>query len=229
MPRIYPNTFISTLTVLCMLSLATGFAQAENASISDAAQPVASAAEEPGAKEAIAVVEKLNGVLLDTMKRAKDLGYQGRVENLGPAMTEAFDLEFMASKSVGRYWRTLEKKEQARWLDAFRRFSTANYAGRFTGYDGETFEIVGDEAAARDTRMVRTKLVRPGNDDIELNYRLMERDGRWRIIDVYMNGTVSELALRRSEYSSALKRDGFESLIAAVETKIAELAEESTS
>ena len=53
------------------------------------------------------------------------------------------------------------------------------------------------------------------------------KDGEWRIIDVYLNGTVSELALRRSEYSSVLKRDGFEKLIVMVDGKAEELAQAS--
>jgi phospholipid transport system substrate-binding protein len=63
----------------------------------------------------------------------------------------------------------------------------------------------------------------PNEDDVQLNYRLIEKNGEWRVIDVYLNGTVSELALRRSEYSSALKREGFDELLASIETKIADL------
>jgi len=70
---------------------------------------------------------------------------------------------------------------------------------------------------------VLTKIIVPDGDDVRLNYRMIERDGIWKVIDVFLNGTVSELALRRSEYSSALKRHGFEQLVASVETKIEDL------
>jgi phospholipid transport system substrate-binding protein len=103
---------------------------------------------------------------------------------------------------------------------------TANYAGRFTGYAGEQFVTLGEEEARSNTRMVLTKIVLPDDDDVHLNYRLMKRDGAWKVIDVYLNGTVSELALRRSEYSSALKREGFEKLVASVKTKISDLMAE---
>ena len=72
--------------------------------------------------------------------------------------------------------------------------------------------------------MVRARLLDPGNEDVQLNYRLHERDGAWRVIDVYLNGTVSELALRRSEYSTVLKRDGFEKLIETIDDKTQEIA-----
>ncbi len=72
--------------------------------------------------------------------------------------------------------------------------------------------------------MVLTKLVQPSDDDVELNYRLRETDAGWRVIDCYMNGTVSEVALRRSEYGAVLRRDGFDALLAAINTKSDELA-----
>ena len=193
------------------------------ACIALASHAVGATAPEDGSTEAASgpgmVVERLQADLLDIMKRAKDLGYQGRYDALGDVIERAFDLDFMAEKSVGRHWRKLSEGEQQRWLDAFRRLTRSTYADRFEGFSGQHFETTGEEDAAHDTRVVRTKLVIPNDEDVELNYRLHEGEQGWRIIDVYMNGTVSELALRRSEYSTVLKREGFEKLIATVDDK----------
>jgi phospholipid transport system substrate-binding protein len=170
------------------------------------------------------VVEKLHAALLDIMKSADKLGYEGRYARLNPVVEETFDMPFMASKSVGSHWNELPKADQKRWLDVFEQHITANYAGQFTGYSGESFETLGEEPAIRDTRIVRTRLIRPSDDDVQLNYRLRQVDGHWRIIDIYLNGTVSELALRRSEYSSVLQREGFEKLISTIDEKVKELA-----
>jgi phospholipid transport system substrate-binding protein len=61
---------------------------------------------------------------------------------------------------------------------------------------------------------------------VQLDYRLRKANGNgdWRIVDVYLNGTVSELALRRSEYSSLIKREGFQALLAALHERIDSLA-----
>ena len=106
--------------------------------------------------------------------------------------------------------------------------NVANYAGRFRGYSGEYFETLATSTGAHDTEMVQTQIVLPKDDDIQLNYRLRKIDSGWRIIDVYLNGTVSELAMRRSEYSSTLKREGFESLMDTIDEKCRELASGST-
>ncbi|HEB88241.1 MAG TPA: toluene tolerance protein [Deltaproteobacteria bacterium] len=168
-------------------------------------------------------IETFHAGLIDIMKHAKELGIQGRIDKLTPLMKETFDLDFMASKAVGRHWRKLSDEDKKRWIEAFTRFTTANYAGRFTGYTGEKFVTKSIEEAPRNTRMVMTEILVPNDKNVQLNYRLIDRDGKWKVIDVFLDGTVSELALRRSEYSSALKRDGFEHLLASVETKIKDL------
>lgn len=175
--------------------------------------------------EATRQVEKLHGALIGIMQSAEQLGYNGRYDQLSPTVTETFDLPFMASKSVGRHWKSLDDADKARWNDVFVRLITANYAGRFSAYTGEKFETIGEEPAINDTRVVLTRLVIPNDDDVQLNYRLREVDGQWRIIDIYLNGTVSELALRRSEYSAVLKREGFDKLIETLDDKVKELGQ----
>jgi phospholipid transport system substrate-binding protein len=195
-----------TIGSICMLFLAP-------AHVSAAKQATASAA-----------VQSLHDTLTGAMKQAESLGYQGRFELIAPAVNTYIDQEFMAAKSIGREWKKLSSDDQERWLKSFSDLTVANYAGRFKGYSGEHFVLESEEDAPHDTKLVKTVLILPKEDDVKLNYRLRETGTGWKIIDVYMNGTVSELSLRRSEYSSKVKREGFKSLIAAVEQKLADFA-----
>ena len=195
------------------------------------AVPAASGAEEgsAGASEAapIQVVEKLHGVLIGVMKQADALGYQGRYDRLAPVLTELFDLPFMAEKSVGRYWKSASADERRKLVDTFTRFTIANYAGRFDGWSGQSFQTLGVEPSARGTKLVRTHLDEPDDEGVDLDYRLRQDDrGGWRIVDVYLNGTVSELALRRSEYSSLIQREGFDALLVKLDERIVEFSSE---
>lgn len=179
----------------------------------------------PAADDAKEVIAQLHTALLDTMKHADALGFEGRYHKLEPVMRQTFDFDFMAEKAVGRYWKDLSPEDQARMRDVFARFLLSTYANRFRGFSGEHFVTHSEEPAPRDTIFVRTELVRTdGDDNVEINYRLHSTPDGWRVIDVLLRGTVSELALRRSEYSSVIKRDGFDALIASLEQKIAELA-----
>jgi phospholipid transport system substrate-binding protein len=211
------------IRLLAVLIAITAPVWPAGASAEAAATPSA-AAPEAGASGPTAVVERLHEALLDVMKNARALGYEGRYERLRPVLSESFDLEFMAAKSVGRHWKALTPEEQKRWFDAFSRYTIANYAGRFDGYSGESFETLREEPAAYDTRVVYTKLSIPDDEDVHLNYRMRKNDDGWQIIDVYLDGTVSELALRRSEYSTVLQSQGIDELIASVEEKVGDLA-----
>jgi len=188
--------------------------------------PAETNASTAGAAEATACVERLHSVLLDVMKHADSLGYDGRVHKLEPAVASAYNLEFMARKSVGRHWKSMSEADRARFLDLFSGLTVANYAGRFTGWSGEEFETLGLETGVHDTLLVKTRIVRPGDDDVTLDYRLQHTpEHGWQIIDVYMNGTISELAMRRSEYSAVLRREGFTALVEALDKKITDLRE----
>jgi phospholipid transport system substrate-binding protein len=201
----------------------------------------ASAAEAPAQAQAAAlepgdahpgpqqVIAKFDDVLLAMMKRADELGYDGRFEFVAPIVRETFDLSFMARKTVGRYWDDFSKEEQARWVKTFEDFTISNLADRFHGYSGQQFEILGEKPASKNTKIVLTLLHRTGGaDDVELNYRMRQgRDG-WQIIDIYANGKVSEVALRRAEYARSLKQGGIEQLIESVAEKTASRAAPAT-
>jgi phospholipid transport system substrate-binding protein len=185
------------------------------------------AADSSAGKTPNQVIEALQVCLLEVMKNAETLGFEGRVETLGPVLPEVFDLGFMAEKSVGRHWKTASPEDQQRLVATFTRYIVANYAGRFTGWDGQKFEIQGDEPSARGTMLVLTHLLDPNRETVSLDYRLRKTDeSGWQIIDVYLDGTVSELALRRSEYSALIKREGFQALLAKLDERIETLASE---
>lgn len=183
------------------------------------------AAEAPGTDTPVGCVELLHGALTKVMKEADALGFDGREAYLDPVVSTAYDTEFMARKSVGRHWSKLTEAEQQEFVSRFGGLTVATYAGRFNGWSGEVFETLGQEGGVHDTVLVKTKLLRPEDEDVSLDYRLRKTDSGWRIIDVYANGTISELALRRSEYSALLRREGFPSLIEALDKKIGEFRE----
>ena len=90
-----------------------------------------------------------------------------------------------------------------------------------TGFTGQRFEVLKIEPSQRGTAVVYTQVVTPKETPIAINYRMRPEGDSWRIIDVYLNGTVSELALRRSEYAAVLQRDGFAKLVTSIDAKIA--------
>jgi phospholipid transport system substrate-binding protein len=180
---------------------------------------LASASAESSTAGPIASVDQLHGSFLDVMKRADELGHEGRSRVLDPVIQEVFDLEFMALRVLGSGYSKLSPEDRARWTQCFGKYMLFNFARRFDGWSGQSFASDSKEPAPRDTVIVRARLVRPKEDDIRLDYRLRETSQGWQIVDIYSNGTVSELALRRSEFASIFRRDGLARLIEVVEAK----------
>ena len=182
-----------------------------------------SASAEPAAKPS-AAIDALHESLLDVMKNAVALGYAGREQKLRIVIPRYFDVETMAKQSLGgQQWKAASPDAQRRYLETFERFMVANYAGRFDGFSGQSFETLGEAPGPRNTMIVKSRLIDPTDKNIDLNYRMHQDDGAWKVIDVYLDGSVSELALRRSEFVSIVKRENLDALIVALDTKIAKL------
>lgn len=179
------------------------------------------------AAKAQAVVNRLHEALLATMKSAATVKFQGRAEALAPILTEVFNLPIMARVAVGPGWKDLTEDQQRRFTDAFTRMTIATYANRFDGYSGESFETLPEAQPQQTGFMVQTRLNRTdGQPPVALNYLMRpEKEGVYRIVDVYLSGSISELATRRSEYSAILKRDGIDKLIETTESRTKQLAD----
>ena len=173
---------------------------------------------------ATATIAKLNDTLLAVLKGAETLGFKGRLDKLTPAVVEAFDLDFMAEKSIGRYWKPLSDADKARWRALFLEYTAANYAGNFDHYANQRFEISGEEPSQNDTTVVHTMLIDPGGENTALDYRLHHTPQGPKVIDIYLKGTVSQLALQRSDFTSVLERGGFDALMTTIRGKIDDLA-----
>ncbi|HXG78523.1 MAG TPA: ABC transporter substrate-binding protein, partial [Methyloceanibacter sp.] len=99
---------------------------------------------------------------------------------------------------------------------AFTRMTTATYASRFDGFSGEKFEVLQTADRPNGDKIVMTRIVPSDGKAVQLNYLMRNVGGAWKIIDVYLNGTISELASRRAEFGSILKTGGPNALVSAL-------------
>lgn len=157
--------------------------------------------------------------LLDTMKHGDQIGFTGRYKKLDPAIRSAFNLPLMARFSVGPIWSKATPEEQQALISAFSDFSVATYASRFKAFDGEEFVVLGQKPTEGGV-IVETQIKPKDGDAVALNY-LMRPDehGALRIVDVFLNGSISELATRRAEFNSIVQRDGLEALVSTLGEK----------
>lgn len=207
----YVNGFRTKLAVLLLAGLIPFSAAAQQAPEDHAA--------------AIASIKTLNAALLDAMKSAETVGYNGRYQKLEPVLLKTYDFGAMAKASLGGtsgYWGKLTDAQHKTLIDAFGRMSIATYAFRFDGYNGQRFEMNGAQKGPRETVLVRSRIVSKSGEGVKLNYLMIERPSGWKIIDVFAKGSISEIATKRSDYGAIMKNEGFDSLITRLKSKVAQ-------
>ena len=169
------------------------------------------------------VVRTFQSGLLDVMKQADNLGVQGRYERLRPLVEQTFHLPVMARIATGTYWDRADGSLKRRFVSSFVRMGVSTLATLFDGYSGESFAIVGERPPIDVTVIVKTQILRPDDSPVDIAYVTRRFDGRWYVIDVLLDGDVSELKVRKSEYRLVLRKGGIEALIVTLDNKADEL------
>jgi phospholipid transport system substrate-binding protein len=177
---------------------------------------------------ASAVVDQFDMALLGVMKQADKLGYAGRAKELEPVIEKAFNIPLMTRIIVGSPWSEWGDDQRSHIIDAFGKLIVATYARRFDGYGGEDFVNKGEKPATSGGVLVATELTRPKDPSVALTYLMRDGDNGPQIVDVFLTGTISELATRRSEFSAVLQQGGYQGLLTALEKKTAAQAAGST-
>jgi len=165
---------------------------------------------------AISTVQGFYDSLLDSMKAGKALGAQGRYNKLKPAVEQAFEIGTMIKYAVGPDWSNASPADQAALTTAFTRMTAAQYAGNFDSFNGEKF-VVDPSVTVRGTdHYVSSKLVTK-DQSVAFIYRVRQFGAQWKIIDVLLDGNISQLGVYRSDYAATMKAGGAKALVAKID------------
>jgi phospholipid transport system substrate-binding protein len=184
--------------LLCVLALAQGPAHAQ------AGDP------------AVARIQALSAALLKAMKTGNGQSSAERYRNLEPVIEQTFALPLMTRVAVGPDWAKFSPEEQKSVITAFTRFTISNYTYNFNEFDGQKFEVDPAPTSRGEDKIVTARIISKSGTTTTLLYRMREVDGGWKVLDVLSNG-VSELILRRSDFSAAVTSGGAPALIAHLE------------
>jgi phospholipid transport system substrate-binding protein len=163
-------------------------------------------------------VQSLYDALLSTMKNGRTLGQSGRFTQLEPVIRRTFDIPSMARLSVGSSWASLTEAQRQQVTESFGRYISAIYADRFDSYAGQKLQVTGEQPAAAGV-MVRSQIVKTKGELVKVDYMMRRNGNSWLISDIYLDGAISEVATRHSEFAAILKSQGIDGLIAALNRK----------
>jgi len=164
-------------------------------------------------------VQGLYDTLLSTMKNGRTLGQSGRFVQLEPVVRRTFDIASMARLSVGpSSWATMSETQRQQITESYGRYISAIYAERFDSYSGQKLQVTDEQPAAAGV-MVRSQIVKANGEPVQVNYLMRKNGDAWLISDIYLDGAISEVATRRSEFAAILRNEGIDGLIAALNRK----------
>lgn len=172
---------------------------------------------------AVAVVRQFQGTLITVMKAGKSLGFEGRYRKLMPAVRASHDLPYIAELALGPYWDKLSLSEHRAFVTEFARLTVATYAAQFRRYSGQAFRRTASQAVAQGDVVVETELMTDGHKEATIDYLVAPSAGRWRIVNIVANG-VSDLALKRAQYTAIIRKQGFPVLLSILRAKVTELS-----
>jgi phospholipid transport system substrate-binding protein len=164
-------------------------------------------------------IQGLYDTLLSTMKNGRTLGQSGRYAQLEPVVRRTFDIASMTRLSVGpSFWATMSEAQRQQITESYGRYISAIYAERFDSYAGQKLQVTDEQPAAAGV-MVRSQIVKANGEPVQVNYMMRKSGDAWLISDIYLDGAISEVATRRSEFAAILRNEGIDGLIAALNRK----------
>jgi phospholipid transport system substrate-binding protein len=174
---------------------------------------------------AIMPIQQLDGALLAAMKAGDGTPFTERYRALEPVIEQVFDLDTVLAGSVGFSWPSLPPAQKAALAVAFRRYTVATYVANFDSYDGQSFRV---SSAVRDVGngevVVQTQLMRRDNSPVVLDYVMRQGPAGWKIVDVLTDGSISRVAVQRSDFEELLASGGVPALAAGLARKVENLS-----
>ena len=167
-------------------------------------------------------IEAFHTGLVDALQQSADKDFDTRTAALCPLLRDAMSIQRQGAASVGsRNWNQWTEEQRTTYSESFETYLCATYADRFKSYTDEVFVVTGERAGPRGAMVVATEVRVPKGRSVPIDYVLVNSASGWRITDLFLDGAVSEVALRRAEFSSVLRDKGFEALVASMAAKIA--------
>ncbi len=174
-------------------------------------------------EEARKPVDRLNSTLVEVMKGGQKLGYAGRYKRLDPVVRQTFEFEAVSLIALGVHWKKLDQPQKLAFMDKLTDLSIATYAAQFKEFGGESFQFESSQDIKNGKILLRYNLVAPSEKPIKFEYFVGQFNGQWHIINIVVDG-ISDLALKKAQYTSVIDREGFDALLNKLTQKITDYA-----
>jgi len=130
-----------------------------------------------------------------------------RIARFHGLMTRDFDIPLMARFALGRHWKRADAEQRTAYVNAFSKFLLHNYAPKIAGAKVASFDVLSARRAGKRDVMVQSRIAQGNGRILKLVWRMRQRNGQFRVIDVVAEG-VSLALTKRQEFAAILKANG---------------------
>jgi len=118
------------------------------------------------------------------------------------------DFDRIAPLVLGKHWKTATSAERSRFKDEFKTQLVRVYSRAFIEYNDWTLRFQPLDMSNDATKViVKTNVLQPGQQPVDVNYRMYLNKGEWKVYDIIIDG-VSLVTNYRSSYNDEIQRKG---------------------
>ncbi len=174
--------------------------------------------------EASAPIAALMQALIASMKGGTKAPFPQRYATLAPVVERAFDIPATLQAAIGPRWASLDPAQQAKLLDVFRKFTIGRYVDNFSEYNGEKLVVLPETRMVGTDQVVATQITPGHGDPVRIDYVMRRDPTGWHAIDVLLNGSISQVAVQRSDFRALIGAGDATRLIESLQKKVADLS-----
>jgi len=153
----------------------------------------------------------------------------GRIyELINKLVVPNFDFASMSRWVLGRdNWESASEKQRQAFINEFRTLLVRTYAKALLEYSDEEIKYYPARGnPGSNLVVVKTEVKQPSGATIPIHYRMYLKDGEWKVVDVAVDG-VSLVSTYRGSFTSEIRKNGLDALIARIEERNKKLANNS--
>lgn len=163
------------------------------------------------------VVRKLTEAVIAVLEH-KALSADARVTTIRDIVYDYADFATISRLVLARNWRELDAIQQQRFVEEFKKYLSVSYGKNVESYSHEKVRIVGDRDEGRGDWSVQTRNPRPQGGDVLVEYRLRQKNGEWKVIDLLIE-RVSLVSNYRSQFQVIIADGGIDHLLQILREK----------
>jgi phospholipid transport system substrate-binding protein len=174
-----------------------------------------------------ALVKRISQEVIDAVKSDKHIqsGDQKRILDLVESKILPYvDFQRMTALAAGRYWRDATPEQQEKLTNEFRSLLVYTYSGAISQIKDQRLDFKPLRADPEDTDVeVRSQVIQPRGEPVQINYRLEKLPTGWKIYDVNVLGAWL-VATYKGSFASEIGKSGIDGLIKTLADKNKRLA-----